>query len=132
MAEKYFQIQCKLNSDKWIVTEMQVHLWGLWLSGHPDLHCINGMIYHHNKLFIVFIKLYYYFKYMESIHLYISSLWVLLQRSFYLLRVMVLDAGVLKEFDSPTNLLKNPHSVFYSMAQDANLVWPTRHLKDKE
>ncbi|OQR75813.1 multidrug resistance protein-like [Tropilaelaps mercedesae] len=37
-------------------------------------------------------------------------------------RVMVLDNGYIKEFDSPTNLLKKENSIFYSMARDANLV----------
>ncbi|XP_060079836.1 multidrug resistance-associated protein 1-like [Ylistrum balloti] len=37
-------------------------------------------------------------------------------------RVMVLDQGLIKEFDSPDNLIKNKSSAFYSMAKDANLV----------
>lgn len=37
-------------------------------------------------------------------------------------RVMVLDAGMIKEFDSPNNLLKNTDSIFYGMAKDAGLV----------
>ncbi|CAG5119556.1 unnamed protein product, partial [Candidula unifasciata] len=37
-------------------------------------------------------------------------------------RIMVLDNGKIKEFDSPQNLLQNPSSVFYGMARDAGLV----------
>ncbi|GFO05509.1 canalicular multispecific organic anion transporter 1, partial [Plakobranchus ocellatus] len=37
-------------------------------------------------------------------------------------RIMVLDAGLIKEFDSPANLLADSQSVFYSMAKEANLV----------
>lgn len=37
-------------------------------------------------------------------------------------RVMVLDAGQIKEFDSPNTLLMNTKSIFYGMAKDAGLV----------
>ncbi|GFR59420.1 canalicular multispecific organic anion transporter 1 [Elysia marginata] len=37
-------------------------------------------------------------------------------------RIMVLDAGLIKEFDSPPNLLADTESVFHSMAKEANLV----------
>lgn len=37
-------------------------------------------------------------------------------------KVLVLDQGLVKEYDSPDNLLKNKSSVFYGMAKDANLV----------
>lgn len=37
-------------------------------------------------------------------------------------RVMVLDAGRIIEFDSPSKLLSNADSVFFKMACDANLV----------
>ncbi len=37
-------------------------------------------------------------------------------------RILVLDKGKIAEFDSPEALLKDKDSVFYSMAQSANLV----------
>ncbi|XP_052786369.1 multidrug resistance-associated protein 1-like isoform X1 [Mya arenaria] len=37
-------------------------------------------------------------------------------------RVMVLDAGLIKEFDSPQTLLNDTNGVFYGMAKDAKLV----------
>lgn len=37
-------------------------------------------------------------------------------------KVLVLDAGYVAEFDSPTNLLDNKQSIFYGMAKDAGLV----------
>ena len=37
-------------------------------------------------------------------------------------RVMVLDAGKVKEFDSPSTLLHDNHSAFRAMAVDAGLV----------
>ncbi len=37
-------------------------------------------------------------------------------------RVMVLDAGKIKEFDSPQNLLQDKKSIFYGMAKDAGLT----------
>ena len=37
-------------------------------------------------------------------------------------RVMVLDNGLIAEFDSPDVLLQNPDSVFYSLAKDAGIV----------
>ncbi|XP_064611716.1 multidrug resistance-associated protein 1-like isoform X1 [Liolophura sinensis] len=37
-------------------------------------------------------------------------------------RIMVLDAGRVKEFDNPQTLLQDNSSVFYGMAKDANLV----------
>ncbi|XP_059172943.1 multidrug resistance-associated protein 1-like [Physella acuta] len=37
-------------------------------------------------------------------------------------RIMVLDAGIVKELDSPSALLANTDSIFYSMAKEANLV----------
>lgn len=37
-------------------------------------------------------------------------------------RVLVLDKGLIVEYDSPASLLKNKSSIFYGMAKDANLV----------
>ena len=37
-------------------------------------------------------------------------------------RIMVLDRGIIKEFDSPQALLADKSSIFHSMAKDANLV----------
>ncbi|KAG7167512.1 Multidrug resistance-associated protein 1-like 3, partial [Homarus americanus] len=37
-------------------------------------------------------------------------------------RVLVLDRGEVKEFDTPSNLLKDKTSIFYGMAKDAGLV----------
>ena len=38
-------------------------------------------------------------------------------------RILVLDKGEIKEFDSPQNLLRDKKSMFYGMAKDAGLVW---------
>jgi ABC-type multidrug transport system fused ATPase/permease subunit len=35
---------------------------------------------------------------------------------------MVLDKGVIKEFATPKELLRDDESAFYKMAKDANLV----------
>jgi ABC-type multidrug transport system fused ATPase/permease subunit len=37
-------------------------------------------------------------------------------------RVLVLDKGTIGEFDSPSNLLSNNNSIFYSLAKDARLI----------
>jgi len=37
-------------------------------------------------------------------------------------RVLVLDKGKVMEFDSPSTLLKNPDSIFYSLAKESDLV----------
>ena len=37
-------------------------------------------------------------------------------------KVLVLDQGMVVEFDSPKNLLCNPHSKFYELAKDAGIV----------
>ena len=37
-------------------------------------------------------------------------------------RILVLDKGQIAEFDTPSSLLKNKNSIFYSMALSANLV----------
>ena len=41
---------------------------------------------------------------------------------FPLCRVMVLDSGRITEYDSPTGLLSDHKSTFYSMAKDAGLA----------
>ena len=37
-------------------------------------------------------------------------------------RVLVMDKGLVAEFNSPNNLLSDTNSIFYSMAKDANLI----------
>ncbi|CAG2116793.1 unnamed protein product, partial [Medioppia subpectinata] len=37
-------------------------------------------------------------------------------------KVLVMDKGMVAEFDSPHHLLQNTNSIFYSMAKEANLV----------
>jgi len=37
-------------------------------------------------------------------------------------RILVLQGGEVKEFDTPQSLLADTNSVFYSMAKDARLV----------
>lgn len=37
-------------------------------------------------------------------------------------RVIVLDQGVIAEYDSPAALLSNKESIFYGMAKNAGLV----------
>jgi len=37
-------------------------------------------------------------------------------------RVLVMDKGMVAEFDTPKRLLSNTDSIFYAMAKDANLV----------
>lgn len=37
-------------------------------------------------------------------------------------KIIVMDKGKIVEFDSPSALLKDTNSIFYSMAKDANLV----------
>ena len=45
-------------------------------------------------------------------------------------RVMVLDQGNIVEFDTPTALLDEPETKFYSMAKDAGLTNKTHDLSD--
>ena len=37
-------------------------------------------------------------------------------------RIMVLDAGRIKEFDTPEKLLDDKGTIFYSLAKEASLV----------
>ena len=42
--------------------------------------------------------------------------------SFWLCRVLVMDAGRIREFDSPANLIEQPDSLFYKLARDAGAL----------
>jgi ATP-binding cassette, subfamily C (CFTR/MRP), member 1 len=46
-------------------------------------------------------------------------------------RIIVLDGGVIAEFDSPSKLLANRNSIFYGMAVDAGLVEEETDADDK-
>ena len=37
-------------------------------------------------------------------------------------RILVLDKGLVKEFDSPENLLKDKNNIFYSLAKSAGVL----------
>jgi hypothetical protein len=41
--------------------------------------------------------------------------------TFFYYRVLVLDKGEIKEFDTPQNLLNDSNSIFAGMAKDAGL-----------
>jgi ABC-type multidrug transport system fused ATPase/permease subunit len=41
---------------------------------------------------------------------------------FILIRIIVLDKGVIKEFDSPDELMKDTDGLFYKLAKDAGIV----------
>ena len=45
---------------------------------------------------------------------------------------MVLDAGEVKEYDSPQKLLADEESIFYSLAKQANLVSGTPNAQPTE
>jgi len=40
-------------------------------------------------------------------------------------RVLVMDKGMVVEFDSPKSLMDNKESIFYAMAKDSNLITKT-------
>jgi hypothetical protein len=42
--------------------------------------------------------------------------------SFYIFRILALEAGQVREFDSPKNLLEEKTSLFYSLAKSAGLT----------
>ena len=52
----------------------------------------------------------------------------LLYQNLYIFRVMVLDAGQIKEYDTPKTLLEDKKTIFHSMARDAGLVWDCKEL----
>ena len=37
-------------------------------------------------------------------------------------RVLVMDKGMVAEFDTPKNLMSNKDSIFYGMAKESNLI----------
>ena len=41
---------------------------------------------------------------------------------YFFYRVLVLDQGEIREFDSPANLLDDTDSIFWGMARDAKIV----------
>lgn len=42
-------------------------------------------------------------------------------------KILVLDKGMVAEFDSPANLLKNPNGIFYSMTHKSGTVDAEAH-----
>ena len=42
-------------------------------------------------------------------------------------RIMVLDGGKIKEFDTPQALLADHQSLFYSLAKEANIIANTKN-----
>ena len=42
-------------------------------------------------------------------------------------RIMVLDGGEIKEFNTPQALLSDHQSLFYSLAKEANIIANTRN-----
>ncbi len=42
---------------------------------------------------------------------------------YYFHRVMVMDQGLISEYDNPAVLLQNSDSAFCLMAKDAGIVW---------
>ena len=69
-------------------------------------------------LFSFFVELWCYMmvKSESLIHQTISLL------SFLFCRIMVLDEGEIREFDTPDRLLQNTEGLFYQLAQDAGIV----------
>ena len=47
---------------------------------------------------------------------------ILINVSLYHFRILVLDKGQIKEFDSPDNLLKDHSSIFYGLAKEAGII----------
>ena len=46
----------------------------------------------------------------------------MLHKYFLSFRILVLDNGMVAEFDSPSALLQSKTSVFYRLAKDAGLI----------
>ena len=44
------------------------------------------------------------------------------QYHHFFCRIMVLDDGEIREFDTPDGLLQNTEGLFYQLAQDAGIV----------
>ena len=60
---------------------------------------------------------------MQVMKICISTVFIIvLSEWLCICRILVLDAGQVKEFAAPNELLSNKKSRFYSMAKDAGLV----------
>ena len=47
-------------------------------------------------------------------------------------RVLVMEQGRVAEFDTPSNLLKNEHSLFYSLYKEAMITYPIPTIESEK